>query len=164
MRISLQKMEKSLKNKKGQGIMELAIGMTLLAGLFLFIFDAALAIQTKTETMMMARNGVRYMLISGLGTNAQNENVKKNVENSIHGLYNLNHLTAESQKSVKLSTITVINTKEPQPIKNSTTGSNPVYVEVCEVIHPISNVMVGDQQICSSYMGYHSSQYSEKRG
>lgn len=142
--------------------MELAFGMILISALLLVIFDFALIIQTKTETMMMARNGVRYLVMQGIDIdNAQhNVQITEQTKKTISGLYKLNHNTRASQEVTQLGEVTVENiTGTGTAIKDGTTGANAVSVKVCEVIHPLSRVFGKNVEICSSYAGFHSSQY-----
>ena len=153
-------LEEKEKDKKGQAIIELAFGTMMVGTLLMAIFDFALIVQTKTETMMMARNGVRYMIMQGVSptSSAKNQEISQKTEGAIKGIYIMNHNTAESKRLVRLGDVKVENTKHPVPIKNSATGQNPVFVEVCEVVSPIGSTFTGPVKICSAYGGFHSSQ------
>lgn len=149
------------KDKKGQAIIELAFGTMLVGALLTTMFDFSLVITSKTETLMMARNGVRYMIMQGLSTN-QNENEANRVktESAVKGIYDLNH--ARRSKYVSLTKVEALQPKNPTLIKNSQTGQNPVYVEVCEGVHPIGPILRGTINVCSAYSGFHSSQSKKK--
>ena len=169
-----QKLQAILKkhrhDKKGQSVIELGIGLMLTAVLLTVMFDFALIIQTKTETMMIARNATRWMLLQGI--NQTNPNINASIANQaktyMRKLYTYNHSTTASQKVVSWSDSDskVINTPgTPNPIKNSNAGKNPVYAQACEIVHPmtISVFKKSSIKICSSYTGSHSSQYKQKQ-
>ena len=157
--------KKKRKDKKGQAIIELAFGTMLVAAMLMVIFDFALIVQTKTETMMMARNGVRYVIMRGLDVRnpSHNDVIAKQTESTIRGLYQLNHTNGFAQSLVRLSTLKVRNTERPEPIKDAATGKNPVFAQVCEQITPIGYTFYGNIEICSAYTGYHSSQYQANK-
>lgn len=152
--------KKKRKDKKGQAIIELAFGTMLVSAMLMVVFDFALIIQTKTETMMMARNGARLLIMQGISpTNpAKNTANEKKVESHLKGLYQMYHNNSFSRSLVRLTSVEVKNPPSPMPIRDANTGKNPVYAEVCEVVSPIGKTFYGDIKICSAYTGYHSSQ------
>lgn len=81
-------LEEKEKDKKGQAIIELAFGTMMVGALLMAIFDFALIVQTKTETMMMARNGVRYMIMQGVSptSSAKNQEISQKTEGAIKGI------------------------------------------------------------------------------
>lgn len=156
--------KKKRKDKKGQAIIELAFGTMLVSAMLMVIFDFALVIQTKTETMMMARNGARLLIMKGVShTNpATNKANEKIVESHLNGLYQMYHNNGFARSFVRLTNVKVKNPTNPKPIKDGNTGQNPVYAEVCEEVTPIGKTFYGNIQICSAYTGYHSSQANER--
>ena len=153
--------KKGKDNKKGQAVIELAFGTMLIGALLTTIFDFSLIIQTKTETMMMARNGIRYMVLEGVSTNkSENETNRQKAKRAVMGLFNINH--GNGSRFVTLSKVEPMQPPNPVPVKNAATGQNPVYIIVCETVHPIGPILRGNIDICSSYAGYHSSQTKGK--
>ena len=166
----LQKIERLIKkkrhDKKGQAIIELALGTVLVSGLMMAIFDFALIIQSKTETMMMARNGVRYLIMQGIDVHnsVHNQDLARKTEATIRGLYDLNHGTRLARKYVYMTQgdVVVENTPNPQPIMTRSTGKNPVHAKVCENVKTLSSTFSGKSvKVCSEYAGYHSGQFKK---
>ena len=155
------------KNKKGQAAIELGFGMMLIAGLMFYIFDIGVIMQAKAESLMMARNGVRYVIINGISRNQEdNVKVQQQAVKHIENLYYQMHNTPESQKAISLppSSIRVENTRTATDIKNDNTASNPVLVEVCLQAHPMGSIAQKTSKIGSAYVGYHSSTFDKKKG
>ena len=157
-------LKKQKHDKKGQSVIELAVGLMLTMVLLTVMFDFAVIIQTKTETMMIARNAVRRVLIKGISPTDGNKNVQNANEAKalMRSLYAQNHFTSGSQKFVSWDEVDskVYNTPHANTIKNGNTGKNPVYAEACEVTHPMTLSVFRKRgiKICSSYTGSHSSQ------
>ena len=167
----LQKMQSFLKkDKKGQAIMELGLGLILVSGLMFAIFDFSLIIRTKTETMMMARNGVRYLVMQGVDVESSSNNkyLGNQAAKVLKAVYNRNHQYDASNRFVRLPQdgieVKNIEGRNPEPIRDGNTGRNPVYVKVCEEVRPISTSMFNKPvRICSEYAGFHSSQWHPEK-
>lgn len=69
------------KNKAGQSILELCLGIPLVIMMSLFMFDIARIIQAKYETQMLSRNAVRIFAMVGL----PKENAQK-IEQTVQGM------------------------------------------------------------------------------
>lgn len=162
----IQRFLKKRRNKKGQCVFELALGFIMISALMFGIFDLSLVIRAKTETATMARNGVRYLIMQGIDvTNpSHNEALAKKTEQTIQGLFELNHPEASYGKGfIRKGRVTVQNTRDPKPIMTRSTGANAVYVQVCEVVFPVGNTFSkGGIEICSEYTGFHSGQFKKK--
>lgn len=159
----MQFLSKIRKNKKGQAVIELALGLLMMATFIVFIFDAAMVIQAKSESMTLARNGVRLLVMQGVSSNNSKNNAKvEQVKKNIQGLYNANHPDGTGRFITLKPDGIKVESKYYSAIRSASMGENPVFVEVCLQAHPLSSEIFGvSPTLCSAYMGSHSSQMQE---
>ena len=160
----LQKIYKAIsdcrRNRKGQAVIELAFGLLLIYPLMMTLFDFSLIVRTKIETMTMARNAVRLIILEGASREKNQKEEQDGVQMMIK-MFRANHDGQDKTKFVSVSSQEDFYVKSDPGagiMKNGETGKDSVFAKACITVHPMGPIVRNNMRICSGYKGYHSSQ------
>lgn len=165
------KAQNKLKKKNGQAVLEFALAFPVAILVMFYMFDFATLVQAKMVTTQYARNAARIVIMTGLKSSGQSENSKSAQDAKGH-IYNLcYHEHPGDVNNARPGQITachveVYDSPRSGEIKNDAVGQYPVTAKVCVTPMLWMNKFQGksSNEVCSSYLSYHSTQYQKGKG
>jgi len=154
-----------INKKKGQAVLEFALAFPVAILVMFYMFDFATLVQAKMVTTQYARNGARIVIMKGLKSSGQTENSQsaRDATGHIYNLCSTEH--PGNGRNARPGQITACNVKiydSPRSgeIKNDAVGKYPVTAKVCVTPMLWMDKFQGksSNEVCSSYLGYHSTQ------
>lgn len=164
------KAQNKLKKKNGQAVLEFALAFPVAILVMFYMFDFATLVQAKMVTTQYARNAARIVIMTGLKSSGQSEDSQSAKDARGH-IYNLCSHEYPSKTNdarpgqIAACHVEVYDSPRSGEIKNDAVGQYPVTAKVCVTPMLWMDKFRGksSNEICSSYLGYHSTQYQKKR-